>query len=330
MARILILGGGLSGCTAALECAEHNHQVILVEKATAIGGKIRWFGCKASPSCNKCGLCITKDLWAQVENHANIEIRTHSQLMDLTGEKGNYQAVIKGEKSIDVVEGLSAILVCVGFDQKGEASGNMEFDRSDTVISGYQLEKQLANRQKQGVFENPPQRIAFIQCFGSRDRKEKAAFCSRVCCGYSTRIAQVLRDSYPDMKIVFFYMDLQQVEDGDYFEKLKNKNIEFIRSKPVKIKSGTPASVLYEQPDGGLVEEGFDLIVLSEGIHPPKDAAQLAEICGLGFDENGFLKQIAGAGSKGIFLAGCASGPKKIVESYTEALTSARELCGNL
>lgn len=331
MAKILVLGGGLCGCTAALELAAHGHKVFIIEKSSAIGGKVRWFGCKATQSCNKCGLCITKDLWEQVENHANIEIRYESQLMDLTGQKGNYRAVVKKVNCSEVIDELEAVFVCVGFDQKGESSGNIEFEGSESIISGYQLEKQLANRQMQGLFENPPVSAAFIQCFGSRDLKEKAGYCSRVCCGYSTRMAKVLREYYPDMKIVFFYMDLQQVEDGNYLETLKRKNIEFIRSKPVKIKRGKPASVLYEKPgDDGIVEEAFDLIVLTEGIHPPSDAAQLAEICGLGLNENGFLKQIANNPVNGIYLAGCASGPKKIVETYTEALTCARELCAIL
>jgi len=331
MGHVLVVGGGLAGCTAALELANRNIQVTLLEKSGNIGGKVRYYGCKATDKCNNCGLCLMGDLWDIVEKHGNIKIITHSQLTDVLGVKGKFQAAVNGKDGLRVISGITSIIVAIGFNEFSSLSlGNLEIENEYGIITGCQLEKLVSKRSKAGILPEKPGRIAFIQCFGSRDVQEKAQYCSRVCCGYSSRSARVLRQYYPDSEIAFFFMDLQRVEEGEYFNTLKNEGIEFIRCRPVKIKSGSPAKILYEQPgSGGINEREFDLVVLSEGIHPSEDAGKIAEVCALGMDKNGFLKYVSDGKATGIYIAGCASGPKRIEEVYSEALAAAREIASN-
>lgn len=328
MGSVLVIGGGLAGCTAAIELAENNREVIIVEKSAAIGGAVRYYGCLATDRCNHCGLCLVGELWKRVEEHENITILNNSQIKDILGTKGNYNAVLKSEKGIERVCDIAAIIVSIGFDQvDAKLTGSFESGDFNNVITGKQLEQLCANRSRDGLFKQAPQNIAFIQCYGSRDIKQKAVYCSRVCCNYSTKVAKVLKSYYPKVRIVFFYMDLQQVEKGEYFESLSKLGIEFIRCRPVRFKANSPGTVIYERPGfKGIVEEKFDFIVLSEGIHPASDADRIAEICNLGLDRAGFLKYIASGDTTGIYIAGCASGPKKIEETYADALQTAREI----
>lgn len=328
MGPVLVIGGGLAGCTAAIELAENNRKVIIVEKSAAIGGAVRYYGCLATDRCNNCGLCLVGNLWKRVEEHGRIKILNNSQIKDIRGTKGSYQAVLKNEKGVEMICGIASIIVSIGFDKvDAKLTGSFESGNFNNIITGTQLDQLCASRDRDGLFKQAPQSIAFIQCYGSRDVKQKAAYCSRVCCNYSTRVAKVLRSYYPEMRIVFFYMDLQQVEAGEYFEALSQLGIEFIRCRPVRFKANSPGTVLYEKPGyPGIIEEKFDFIILSEGIHPASDADRIAEICNLGLDGAGFLKCVTSSDTTGIYIAGCASGPKKVEETHADALQAAREI----
>lgn len=332
MASVLVIGGGLAGCTVALELAQNNINVIIVEKSATIGGKVRHYGCKATDRCNRCGLCLVGDLWRQVERHENIKILTQTQVVDIIGNKGAFTAVIKGKEYVDTISGFNNVVVSAGFDEFTTLStGSLEYEESEHIITGNDLERLLANRGKNEIFSHPLSSVGFIQCFGSRDIKEKAAYCSRVCCGYATRAAKVLREYYPYIKITFFYMDFQELEGLECFDDLLKDNIEFVRCRPVSVKAGTPNVIVYEHPeDHRLVERSMDLLILSEGIYPSDEFEELAEICMLGLNENGFMSYIKDPRESGIYLAGCVAGPRRIEEVYAESLQVAREICGGI
>jgi heterodisulfide reductase subunit A len=337
MAHVLIVGGGLSGCTAALELAKRNQKVTILEKMSNIGGKVREFGCKAAEKCNNCGVCLTNGLWEKVENNCRIEIIAEAWLVDVAGSKGNYSVVLKCREGYKTLTGISSIIISIGFETATTSSyGNLEFgnlglDFSKNVITGSKLEQLISNRDSKGVIPANYSRIAFIQCFGSRDVQEKALYCSRVCCAYSTRIAKTIKYYHPDTQITFFYMDFQYVEEGQYFDELVQKGFEFVRCRPVKMKPDKPVKILYEDPETGMViERDFDLVVFSEGIRPSPDTELIAELCILGVDERGFLKQVRDGDKTGIYVAGCASGPKRIEEVYTESIVVAEKLLAEL
>ncbi|MGE4283965.1 MAG: FAD-dependent oxidoreductase [Clostridia bacterium] len=332
MKNVLIIGGGLAGCTAALELVSNNYKVIIAEKSDTIGGKVRNYGCKATTHCNHCGLCLIGDLWNRVEENENIEILRGCQVLDVYEDKRGFNVDIEENRNIRTLENIFNIIVSIGFDNFSSIStGSVELENGSNVVSGYQLEQMLLNRGKNQIFSSPPKSVAFLQCFGSRDIQEKAGYCSRVCCGYSTRAARVLKQYYPETEIFFFYMDLQQVEAREYFNCLTHEGITFIKSRPIKIKSKETNVILYEKPGANeFVEQEFDMIICSEGIHPSKDTAKIAEICKLGIDKDGFLKVVKNGSSTGIYLIGCASGPKKIEEVYTESLQTARAICGGI
>lgn len=348
MSRILISGGGLAGCTVALELARRGHDIIIIEKSTTIGGKVRDYGCKATDRCHQCGLCLTgahargthiartraSSLWNQVESHEQIKILPESRVMDIFGGVGNYQALIQQKKGQETIPDLAAVVVAIGFEPFATcSSSSLEFSLSEAIMTGSRLEKLLKDRSERYFLPIIPANIGFIQCYGSRDCREQAGYCSRVCCGYSTRAARVLRQYYPDAQISFFYMDVQQLEKDDSFLELQKEGIEFIRCRPIKIKPGPPPAIVYEKPEAGEICPGegvtvrdFDLVILSGGIHPARDAAKTAEIFGLGFTGEGFLKYVKEPRETGIYLTGCAGGPKSIQEVHAESLKTAREI----
>ena len=347
MIQILVVGAGLSGCAAAERLARAGIAVAMVEKSERIGGRVRQYGCKATDRCNNCGVCLCGGLWEKVENHPRIKLFTSSRLVDLTGGPGMFSATIKTPEGDLVLDGLHAVVVAAGFEPLTHAgTAHLQTQELRGVITGTKIEELMMGRDATTLFSVPqPRSVAFVQCFGSRDQKEHAAYCSRVCCAYSTRAAKVLRQYYPECKIVFFYMELQSVANRDYYRELQELGIEFIKCRPLKIEawdisgvgtvdvsegragdaavggSAAPVCVSYDDPVTGPTARHFDLVVLSEGIHPAADSVELANVCGLQQDDNGFLQLVAG--QNGLFVVGCARQPMKIEESYRDALAAA-------
>jgi heterodisulfide reductase subunit A len=337
---VLIVGAGLAGAAAARELAASGRQVLLAEKSGAVGGKVRNYGCKASSAarpndkCANCGLCLANDLWDDVEKNNLIDIRLHTKLADLCGEKGNYTAALKCGGAISYESQFSDVLIASGF-KGSDFNGFAEIENTGSqgaasLITGSEMELVMKRRGETKLFEKIPEKIAFIQCFGSRDIKENAMYCSRVCCGYSTRAAKVIKQYYPGCSIIFFYMEMQQVRNGNYFDELKQLGENFIKCRPVKIKDASAALVAFDKPDTGRREEqSFDYVVLADGIRPSGGAAKIAEICGLGQTGSGFLKYVKDinyADRTGIYIVGCAKGPAKIEEVYADSIATARRI----
>jgi len=330
MAHILVVGGGLSGCAAALELADRGQDVTILEKDGRIGGKVRDFGCKASEKCNHCGVCLAAGLWEKALRHDRIRVLTRARLIDVSGGPGDFTAVYDHPAGRAALSGISAVVVAIGYEAAAQKSPGSLERSGGNVITGLELEKLLAGRCGAGALPAGCASVAFLQCIGSRDVKEKALYCSRVCCGYATRAAKALKFYDPKLSIVIFYMDLQAVEPG-YYEGLERQGVEFVRCRPIRIRPGERAAVVYEHPEtGALTAREFDLIVLSEGIHPAADAEQVAEFLPLGLDERGFLRSLRPEALTKVYLAGCAGGPKRIEEAYGDAVATAARVAEDL
>jgi len=297
-------------------------EVILIETSDHVGGRVRSYGCKSVEKCLNCGVCLSTNLWQKVANCKNIQLLLNSNIAEVTGVAGDFSVYIINGNERQQHTGIDSIVVCTGFDnQQHTPSSHLHIDGSTGIMTGTQLDKLLLSRTRDTLFEHPPSSVAFIQCVGSRDKNENGSYCSRVCCSYATRAARVIRSFYPDCEIVFFYMELQNVEVGDYYAALRALDMEFINCRPLKIAGGTPVTVEYET---GLHRE-FDLVVLSDGIRAGADNDRLAEVCKLNQDEYGFLRSITT--DSGIYVAGCAKSPMSIAEAHTDALNVARTIC---
>ena len=329
MMRVLVVGAGLAGCTTARELAENGVRVTLAEAADSIGGKVIQYGCKATDKCNNCGLCLTASLWEQVEQNKNIDIRLKTKLIDLMQEGDRYIAALQSADGTITSEQFDKVVVSTGFAPSSleTYNGFVELHESAGILTGSRIEELCAERTGAGLFETPPERVAFIQCYGSRDQKEHAMYCSRVCCSYATRAAKVIKYFYPECRVVFFYMELQMVNRGDYYQSLLDAGIEFVKCRPIQVTGGKPAGVSYDDPaTGKRMTEFFDWVVLSDGIRPDvAQARKISELCGLQQDAAGFLHHV-NSDKPDVRVTGCAAGPKKIAETYMESLAVARGL----
>jgi heterodisulfide reductase subunit A len=267
---------------------------------------------------------------SEIKQRKDISIHIQTELVDAKKDSGGYRLPLKnGKERIDFQ--ASAVVIAAGVDPY-EASQKVEYGygRFRNVITAKDLDEML---RYQGKFFRPsdgqlPKTVAFFQCVGSRDESIGNLYCSQVCCAYALRLIKAIRYQYPEVKAAFLYMDIQPA--GTSFQQFLNScrqdsGIRLIRSLPSKVyhsPSSDRLRVRFIDPQKDeVVEESFDLIVLSVGMVLRKDAKPLAKLFGLGFTEDGFIA--SPPSQTGVFITGACSGPKDIDRSITQAKSTA-------
>jgi heterodisulfide reductase subunit A len=90
---VLVIGGGVAGMQAALDCADGGLEVILVEKSPAVGGMMARLD-KTFPTVD-CSICILGPKMVDVAQHDNITLYAYSEIEEIKGYVGNYQVKIR-------------------------------------------------------------------------------------------------------------------------------------------------------------------------------------------------------------------------------------------
>lgn len=326
----LIIGGGISGITVALELAQMEIPTTLIEREPSLGGLSASFCCKASESCNKCFACVVDKKVTEIRQRQDISILTQTELIGVTVNSGEYQVSLKKGKERIELE-ASAIVIAAGIDPY-DASQKVEYGykRFKNVITAKDLDEMLRYHGK--IFRpsdgKTPKTMAFFQCVGSRDESIGNLYCSQVCCAYALRLIKAIRHQYPEVKVTFLYMDIQPA--GASFQHFlascrEDNGIRFIRSLPSKVYHSPLSDTLrvrYTDPERGeVVEDAFDLIVLSVGMVLRKEAKRLTELFRLSLTEDGFIAPPPP--ETGVFVTGACSGPKDIDRSILHAKSAA-------
>jgi heterodisulfide reductase subunit A len=250
------------------------------------------------------------------------------------------------EKAIDldaagpgeISAAADAVVLATGFqafDPVGRPRYGYGINRN--VMTALELECMLRERAEvvRPSDQKVPEKIAFIQCVGSRDHKMGHGFCSQACCAYAIRMAEAISHRYPQIDVTIFYMDIQNCgkDFTTFYERSKN-HIRFVRQMPGDIFQGEDdrLTICYASEETGeAVREAFDLAVLSIGIMPGVSNIELADLLDLAVDQHGFLAShdsfdTAASSREGVFLAGTVQGPKDIRDSIAQAGEAAQKV----
>jgi heterodisulfide reductase subunit A-like polyferredoxin len=180
-----------------------------------------------------------------------------------------------------------------------------------------------------------PQRIAWLQCVGSRDINQcDHGYCSAVCCMYAVKEAVIAKEhSKQGLDCAIFFMDMRtHGKDFErYYDSAREKHgVRFIRSRVHRIDPIAETGDLrlrYVKESGELLEERFDMVVLSVGMETSKGTLELAETLGLSLTEGRFCATLpftpVSTSRDGIYVCGVFQGPKDIPQSVTEASAAA-------
>ncbi len=199
---------------------------------------------------------------------------------------------------------------------------NLGYGRLQDVVTNVQLER-LASRggPTEGRILRPSdggpiQRVAFVQCAGSRD-EHHLDYCSTVCCTATLKQATYIRQQYPEAEIHIFYIDIRTMGtlEGFAARVQADPKIFLHKGKVAKVwrRSGNDLVVVAEEmADGRRLERVVDLVVLATGMQPEAHPGAA--------DADGFVP----AGEpQGMHGAGCARRPVEVAAAVQDATAAA-------
>ena len=398
---ILVVGGGFSGITAALEAAEVGHEVYLVEKNPFLGGRVmqlnKYFPKLCPPSC---GLEIQ---FQRIKKNPNIKSFTLAEVVSVSGQPGNYEVavrlkprytlpasadlsslakslrtnvpndfelglvkrkplymdvpfayphryVLEAQKLADedrkklsknkyinledkektITLNVGSIILATGWKPYDMTNlTNLGAGRIQNCISNMQMERLAApSGPTQGSIlrpsdNQPPKKVAFVQCAGSRDENH-LNYCSYICCMASLKQAQYVREQYPNSEATIFYIDLRTPGRYENFAQkvLADEKVSTVKGKVAAVEEDIRTGGVWVTAEdaitGHKLQECFDLVVLATGMQPSLAGQPLP--MQVTQDEEGF---IIDGDRKGIFAAGCAVEPLDVMKSAQSATGAA-------
>jgi heterodisulfide reductase subunit A-like polyferredoxin len=319
----VVIGGGVSGMTAALALADQGFKTHLVEKSDKLGGN--FLNLRYTLEHEDIGTFL-QNLIKQTKGHPNIHLHMQTDVVNVDGFAGQFELTLKHSGQEKRVK-AGAIIVATG----AVAADTSEFLRgkSTKVISQSELEEQLNSR----TFEVKNKNIVMIQCAGSRN--EERRYCSRLCCSMAVKNALEIKRQDSNANVFVLYRDIRTYGFREkYYQEARKAGVLFIRYEPEKqptvSESGPTLKVVLESPDlPEPIEIEADNVILSTGVDPNKNNRTLANMIKVPLNGNGFFVEAhlklrpVDFATEGIFLCGLAHSPKMVDENISQAKATA-------
>jgi heterodisulfide reductase subunit A len=313
----IVVGGGLAGLTAALDMAQQDFHVDLVERTGELGGRLNKL---FTPEEGKSPKDYIKGLIAQVKASDKITLMMNSEIEDVAGFVGNYKVKVKtpeGTKELDT----GAIVVAVGSEEY--VPKEYMYGQDKHVVTMNELEDKMAH----GHFKS--KNVVMVQCVGSRNKE--APYCSRVCCSKALKNAIEIKKKHPETEVFILHKDIRSYGFREaLYRQAGELGVKFVRfdegKDPVLGKVGEHFEVTVEDTVlGAPLLLRPDLVVLSTGTRPNPDNEHLAKLLKVPLSKDGFFLEAHmklrpnDFATNGVFLAGIAHWPKFIDETIAQA-----------
>ena len=246
-----------------------------------------------------------------------------------------------GEQQLDL--NVGAIVVATGYKlfdvHKYQRLGYGKFQN---VITAMEYERLInAAGPTQGNLirfsdGKMPTSIGFVQCVGARDTQKGVPNCSRVCCMYGIKNAVMAKEHDPEVEVSMYYADIRAFGKGfeEFYQMADTRfEINFVRGRVAEVDMNPFNDNLIIQventEDGTLMKVEHDLLVISPGLIPNDDMASFAEELGIDLSDEGYIDvrdeliSPVDTSKDGVYVCGCADGPKDIPDSVTAGSAAA-------
>jgi heterodisulfide reductase subunit A2 len=326
----LILGGGVAGMSAALCLADQGFQCYLVERRQCLGGLAQ------SLHFTLEGLNpqqFLHDLKSLVLTHPNVTVFTRSELVRLKGHCGQFVTTVRQQTAGDrqELQVEHGVIIAATGGKEFKPHKRYMYGEDKRVITQLDLEARI---QTESLTLGPTSRIIMVQCVGSREPEHP--YCSRLCCSEAIKNAILLKDRWPLTEVSILYRDIRSYGfQEEYYLQAKERGIRFLpyaAERPPRVSStrrGSLQVALWDELLSREVQLPADYLVLSTGIEPNPDSAQVAQLLGLQRTSEGFFLEAhqklrpVEAATEGIFLCGLAHSPRNLPETILQAQAAA-------
>jgi len=323
----LIIGGGVSGMTAALNLADQGFKTYLIEKEDKLGGNLN--NLNILYPVQEDASIFLKEITQKIKEHKNIEVLIKSKIDSIKGYVGNYEVSISNSGKDPKELKIGTIIVATGA-QELKPHGLYQYKgENNNVFTQLELEKKLKDTDKSWF--DKIKRVTFILCANAR-QKEGITYCSNVCCGTSIKNINILKELKPELEVVVLYRDLQMAKkEFEEYYRNRRKDAMFLRYDldnlpEITMKSKKKYGI--KVFDTNLQDEiayDTDMIVLATPMIPADNLEELAKMLKVPLDRTGFFLEAhvklrpLDFATDGVFLCGCAQWPKNIQDSISQA-----------
>jgi len=344
----LVLGGGISGMSGALDLADAGGKVYIVERENHLGGNVARVDLTA-PYLDSAHDMLTERITRVVE-HPNIDVLLESEVESVEGFVGNFQARIRSKVDGDVSDqtvDVGSVIVATGYKEfdAGRIT-HYGYGKLPNVITSFELEKMLRGGRLETKEGGAPQYVAIVHCVGSRNL-EFHTYCSRVCCMTALKYAHEIKAAVPDCYVSDIYIDMHAFGKGheDFYRRSSEVKTLFLMYEkndyPVIRKAGPKDDCemlieVNEKLSGETIEIPADLVVLMVGMEARDDAEEVARLVNISCDKDRWfieshpkLDPVATT-TDGIFIAGACQYPKDIPDSVAQARAAAARILARI
>ena len=327
----LVVGGGVAGIQAATDLAVQGFPVTLVEKASALGGRLAEPNLKQLyPNLRPAAEVLEAKLARLERSGARVLLDT--EVADISGFVGSFEVTLKG--ATEELLPVGAIILSMGadlYDPKGEFG----YGKLPNVLTSQELERKFFEGGESLTVDGAkPKSAAFVLCVGSR-QEQGFTGCSRYCC--PTAIKQAMSLCRQGIDTTIFYRDIRTISSGaeEMYREARGMGVLFVRIPPnedVEVVGTERAQAVrcYDELLGRRLEVPTDLIVLSVGMRPRQpETARFHDMLKASLGLDGFFlerhPELAPVETQveGVLLAGTVQGPKDIVDSVAQASAAA-------
>jgi len=324
----LVIGGGVSGMTAALAIADSGYDAVIVERSDLLGGNLQdmWYVAEGYNPRR-----LGRDLINRVRAHQHITTFVRTEVVNQTGHIGFYQTELEtclpdhAPDRFSVEHGVT--IVATGARESHEHA----WLRIPQVITQRELEDRIIHQPEKIAALHD---VVMIQCVRSENAPD---YCSRVCCTNTMKNAIRLKLFNPDCRVTVVYKNI--ITYGfreEFYNEARKLGVIFVRytddEPPQLVPTHQGQQVIVKVRDLSLnrwLELSADIVPLSMSITPSEGTAKLANILRVPLSSEGFFDEAQmklrpmDFMREGIFLAGMAHYPKFIEESISHALAAA-------
>ena len=326
--RALVIGGGVAGMTAALNLADQEYDVTLVEREQELGGLARNLSVTGDGGEVK---ALLAGLVGRVQEHPHIEVLTDHQVVKSAGFVGNFRSTVecRSDTTQRLIEHGVIIVATGAMEYRGTAHG---LGTDPRIINQGTLEQLLSLPS-----HTPPlsdaRSIVMLQCVGPWDEEgsEDGFYCSRICCSVAAKNALRIKEQNPQAQVFILYnRDIRTYGFQEaLYTRAREAGVVFLRyqedSQPQVSANGRLRLAVRDDVLGQEIVLEADLLVLSGAVVPAEGSRALAELLKFSCTLEGFFLeahvklQPVDFPAEGIFLAGMAHYPKLLDETIAQA-----------
>jgi len=279
---LMVIGGGITGMTAAKSASAAGYKVALIEKEDRLGGWATRFSKvfpKHPPYKDLEDSGVAK-LAEDVEADPNIAIHKSTTVKKTSGAPGEFAVELQNGGSTSEITVGSIILASGWKPYEADKLAHLGYGSSPDVITNIQMEEMVSNGGiKRPSDDKAPASVAFIQCAGSRDQ-DHLPYCSSVCCRVSLKQALYVRQQHPGTKVYVIYKDIRSPAQFErfYANVQEDEGVLFTKGEIGTVAKESDGQIAIEVQETLLGEDiklKADLVVLATGMVPTTKVDEL-------------------------------------------------------